>query len=84
MNDHLQDGCPCGGGVLWRKNISHAYKIFDLSDVRLLGIDVDIKDDKLFLLNAHLPYQSPDNYEEYCNYLGKIASIVEKTPARLL
>ena len=25
-----------------------------------------------------LPYQSSDNYEEYCNYLGKIASIIEE------
>ena len=52
---HLQVGCPCGGvGVLWSKNISHACKIFDPNDVRLLGIDVDTKDGKSFLLNAYL------------------------------
>ena len=33
---------------------------------------------QIFLLNVYLPYQSSDNYEEYCNYLGKIASIIEE------
>ena len=79
MNDqlHLQVGRPYGGiGVVWRKTISHACTIFDLQDVRLLGIDIDTKDGKLFILNVYLLYQSPDNYEGFCNYLGKVASII--------
>ena len=66
----------CGIGVLWRKSISHACTICDLQDNKLLGIDIDINDDKLFILNIYLPYQSSDNFEKFCNYLGKIASII--------
>ena len=81
MNDQLgiQVGRPFGGiGVLWRKSISHAYTICDLQDNRLLGIDIDTNDGKLFILNVHLPYQLSDNFEEFCNYLGKIACIIEE------
>ena len=81
MNDQLgiQVGRPFGGiGVLWRKSISHACTICDLQDNRLLGIDIDTKDSKLFILNVYLPYQSSDKFEEFCNYLGKIASIIEE------
>ena len=81
MNDdgQLLVGRPYGGiGIMWRKNISHACNIVNLNDVRLLGINVDTIEGKIFLLNVYLPYQSSDNYEEYCNYLGKIASIIEE------
>ena len=59
MNDqlYLKVGRPYDTiGVLWRKTIYHACIIFDLQDVRLLGIDIDSKDGKLFLLNVYLPY----------------------------
>ena len=81
MNDdgQLLVGRPYGGiGIMWRKNISHACNVVNLNDVRLLGINVDTIEGKIFLLNVYLPYQSSDNYEEYCNYLGKIASIIEE------
>ena len=72
-------GRPYDGiGIMWRKNISHACNVVDLNDVRLLGIDVDTIEGTIFLLNVYLPYQSSDIYEEYCNYLGKIASIIEE------
>ena len=73
MNDQLgiQVGRP-------RKSISHACTICDLQDNRLLGIDIDTNDGKLFILNVYLPYQSSDNFGEFCNYLGKIASIIEE------
>ena len=50
----------------------------NLQDVMLRGIDIYTKDGKLFLLNVYLPYQSPDDKVELCNYLGKIASIIEE------
>ena len=81
MNDQLgiQIGRPFGGiGILWRKSISHACTICDLQDNRLLGIYIDTNDGKLFTLNLYLPYQSSDNFEEFCNYLGKIAPIIEE------
>ena len=81
MNDQLgiQVGRPFGGiGILWRKSISHACTICDLQDNRLLGIYIDTNDGKLFILNVYLPYQSSDNFGEFCNYLGKIASIIEE------
>ena len=50
---------------MWRKNISHAdaCNVVDLNEVRILGIDVDTIECKIFLLNVYyLPYQSSDNY----------------------
>ena len=32
----------------------------------------------MFILNVYLPYQSSDNFEEFCNYLDKIACIIEE------
>ena len=61
---------------MWRENIINACNAINLNDVRLQGIDVDTIEGKIFLLNVYLPYQSSDNYEEYCNYLGKISSII--------
>ena len=70
----IQVGRPFGGiGVLWRKSISHACTICDLQDNRLLGIDIDTNDGNFFILNVYLPY-----FEEFCNYLDKIASIIEE------
>ena len=59
MNDQLciQVGRPFGGiGILLIKSISHACTICDLQDNRLLGIDIDTNDGKLFILNVYLPY----------------------------
>ena len=81
MNDQLgiQVGRPFGGiGVLWTTSISHACTICDLQDNRLLGIDIDTNDGKLFNLNVYLPYQTSHNFEELYNYLGTIASIIEE------
>ena len=81
MNDQLgiQVGRPFGGiGVLWRKSISHACTICDLQDNRLLGIDIDTNDGKLFILNVSLPYQSSDNFEEFCNYLIALVTVASK------
>ena len=81
MNDdhQLLVGRLYGGiDIMWRTNIYHACNVVNLNDVKLLGIDVDTIEGKIFLLNVYLPYQSSDNYEEYCNYLGKIASIIEE------
>ena len=80
MNDdgQLLVGRPYGGiGIMWRKNISHACNVVNLNDVRLLGINVEFVDTiegKIFLLNVY-NYQSSDNYEEYCNYLGKMPQL---------
>ena len=35
------------------------------------------KKEKLCFINVHLPYQCPDNYDLYVEYLGKLIAIVE-------
>jgi len=75
----ILSGRPYGGiGVMWKKSISTACIVKQYDDSRLLGITVDTNKGKVLLLNAYLPYQCPDHYEEYCNYLGKISAIVDE------
>ena len=42
----------------------------------VLGIDIDTNDGKLFILNVYLPYQSSDNFEEFCNYFHSVNSMI--------
>ena len=85
MNDEngYQTGRPYGGlAVLWRKEFTHACTLLNLNDVRLLGVTFDTNLGKMLLVNTYLPYQCADNFEDYCNCLGKIAAIVHEADTR--
>ena len=85
MNDEngYQTGRPYGGlAVLWRKEFTHACTLLNLDDVRLLGVTFDTNLGKMLLVNTYLPYQCADNFEDYCNCLGKIAVIVHEADTR--
>jgi len=68
--------------VLWKTNSIYKLDahlvILVLWFTRLLGIDIDKIHGKLFILNVYLPDQLSDNYVEFCNYTGKIVSIIEE------
>ena len=71
-------GRPHGGlTFLWRKSISPNCKIFTFDDQRILGLRLSGSNRELFILNVYLPYFSPDNYDDYVCYVGKISSIIE-------
>ena len=85
MNDEngYQTGRPYGGlAVLWRKEFTHACTLLNLDDLRLLGVTFDTNLGKMLLVNTYLPYQCADNFEDYCNCLGKIAAIVHEADTR--
>lgn len=33
--------------------------------------------DKMLILNVYLPYECKNNFDDYCDYLSKIASIID-------
>ena len=74
--DHIADA------VLWRKEFTHACTLLNLDDVRLLGVAFDTNLGKMLLVKTYLPYQCADNFEDYCNCLGKIAAIVHEADTR--
>ena len=42
-----------------------------------MGIQIKNRDECLYFVNVYLPYQCPDNYELYVQYLGKLLAIIE-------
>jgi exonuclease III len=75
----ILSGRPYGGiGLLWRKSISNACTVKRYDDPRLLVMTVETNQGKYFLLNVYMPYQCHDNYDDYCNYIGKLLAIVEE------
>jgi hypothetical protein len=76
-NDIVQ-GRPHGGmGILWRKALGNTCKYVDLSDERLMAIEITSNDKSILLLNIYMPYDCDDNVDEFLLYLSKVDSIVE-------
>ena len=42
-----------------------------------MGIQIKNRDECLYFVNVYLPYQCPDNYDLYVEYLGKLSAIIE-------
>ena len=85
MTEALQSGIllgrPYGGiGILWNKSITSMYNVTPkyFKDPRLLGLEISDKNHcKMLLLNTYLPYNDPNNFDSYCNYLAKIDAICD-------
>ena len=43
----------------------------------MMGLEVTHSKEKLCFINVYLPYQCPDNYDLYVEYLGKLSAIVD-------
>ena len=37
-----------------------------------MGMQINNRDECLYFANVYLPYQCPDNYDLYVEYLGKL------------
>jgi hypothetical protein len=72
-------GRPYGGvAILWRKSLANMVSPIVLNDERLIGIDiVGDKSAKYRLLCVYLPYQHPDNHDNYLFYLSKIKGFID-------
>lgn len=76
VGDGLLRGRPFGGlTFLWNKKLSKVARIINYDDNRLLGLLCDFDERSVLFLNVYLPTQSPDNYDEFMSYVGKIVSI---------
>ena len=71
-------GRPYGGlAIMWRKSLGGC-KIIDMSDKRLMCIEVDNSDKCLFFINVYMPVDGYDNLDEFLSYLAKLNSYVEE------
>jgi len=58
--------------ILWRKSLGETCNIVDLDDGRLLGIEVDIKNNddeiKLLFVNIYMLFDCADNKDDFMQY----------------
>ena len=77
VEDAVHTGRPHGGiAILWKKTLGDAAKPVMYDDGRLLGLELNCLNTKLLIINAYMPYCSPENSDEYEFYLAKLESII--------
>ena len=75
---NILSGRPYGGlAVLIRRKIKLICDCIVYDDTRIMGIQIKNRDECLYFVNVYLPYQCPDNYDLYVEYLGKLSAIIE-------
>ena len=75
----LLSGRPYGGtAILWRKSFGDSIRVKSFNDARLLGAELILGGNKLFILCVYLPTNCSDNFDEFSDYLGKINAIVQE------
>ena len=75
---NILTGRPYGGvAILTRKLLRPVCEFEFYDDTRMIGLEVKHLKERLYFINVYLPYQCPDNYDVYAEYLGKISAIVE-------
>ena len=75
---NILTGRPYGGvAILIRKLLRPVCEFEFYDDTRMIGLEVKHLKERLYFINVYLPYQCPDNYNVYAEYLGKISAIVE-------
>ena len=75
---NILTGRPYGGvAILIRKLLRPVCEFEFYDDTRMIGLEVKHLKERLYFINVYLPYQCPDNYDVYAEYLVKISAIVE-------
>ena len=76
--NQLINGRPSKGlGFMWKRTLSNYVKFVKYDSDRIVGLELYGSSHKLLLLNVYLPYEHPDNFEEFAHCLGKINSIIQ-------
>ena len=71
-------GRPYGGvAILIRKRLRPVCEFQLYDDTRMMELEVTHSKEKLCFGNVYLPYQCPDSYDLYVEYLGKLSDVVE-------
>ena len=75
---NILSGHPYGGlAILIRRKLRPLCDFIFYDDTRITGIQIKNRDECLYFVNVYLPYQCPDNYDLYVEYLGKLSAIIE-------
>ena len=72
-------GRPFGGvGIMWRKHLNTCctFRTYDCD--RIVGLEINGSSISVLVLCAYLPFDCPENYDDYMFYLSKILQIVEE------
>ena len=64
--------------MLWHKNLEHRCQFFNFDDKKILGLTVKTRDRDLLILNAYLPCDCNDNFDDYILHIDKISSLAEE------
>ena len=72
-NDAVITGRPHGGlGILWKKKFGNICKVIDISDDRIMGIELSNNGNKVVIFNVYLPYCCESNMDSFTCYLSKL------------
>ena len=75
---NILSGRPYGGlAILIKRKLRPICDFIFHDDTRIMGIQIKNRDECLYFVNVYLPYQCPDNYDLYVEYLGKLSAIIE-------
>ena len=75
---NILSGLPCGGlAILSRRKIRPICNFIFYDDTRIMDIQIKNRDECFYFVNVYLPYQCPNNYDLYVEYLGKLSAIIE-------
>ena len=74
----ILSGRPHGGlAILVRRKLRPLCEFIFYDDTRIMGMNINNNSECLYFINVYLPYQCPDNYDLYMEYLGKLSAISE-------
>ena len=79
VTDGIVLGRPFGGvAVMWRKHLTSRVKPVVFDDDGIIGLECMFDTVKILLLGVYLPYNSPNNFEDFIFSLGKIRTIIDE------
>ena len=77
--DKIIHGHPPGGvAILWNITIEHLIKELRFNENWVVGIEINIGDRKIVIINVYTPCDSYANENEYLNRLAHISTIVDE------
>ena len=81
LSNHLLTGRPFGGvAFLYRKNLASCIQRIDISNDRIICIDMKLDDNCIRVINCYLPYFNGYNDAEYIDCLAKIHCLITEHP----
>ena len=71
-------GPPYGGlAILVTRKVRPSCDFAFFDDTRIMSMKINNNCECLYFINVYLPYQCPNNYDLYVEYLDKLSTILE-------